>query len=236
MAKPSAGFHTPRPSSIRSSSSSTPAARSSVGSSSSSSTAVAAAKLPVAASVPRDLASKVVAKCLDYDDDDFTLPADSMLPPDAVPEEDDLAPLLDLPDPEVSTNASSITVISAASGDLATASADSCVSEVAAPADSTADSDAPLPEQINLVLSELHAASGLSPRSKRLLAALAEAATAELTPTATARRLRRAAFWGKVRVAVLAVTVATVAAVDVALAAYLYASRVGDRYHVLPPT
>jgi hypothetical protein len=60
---------------------------------------------------------------------------------------------------------------------------------VKAPADSTADSEAPLPEQISLVLSELHGASGLSPRSKRLLAALAEAATAELTPSATASRL-----------------------------------------------
>ena len=109
--------------------------------------------------------------------------------------------------------------------------------QVAAPADSTADSDASLPEQIKFVMSELHAATGLSPRSKRLLTALAEAANAELTPTATtARRLRRATFWGKVRVAVLAATVTTVAAIDVALAAYLYARRVNDRYHVMPPT
>jgi len=109
--------------------------------------------------------------------------------------------------------------------------------QVAAPADSTADSDAPLPEQIKFVMSELHAATGLSPRSKRLLTALAEAANAELTPTTTtARRLRRATFWGKVRVAVLAATVTTVAAIDVALAAYLYARRINDRYHVMPPT
>ncbi|KAK3159530.1 hypothetical protein QOZ80_2AG0151210 [Eleusine coracana subsp. coracana] len=215
MAKLSAGFHTPRPSSLRSSA--TPTARSSVGSSSSSS----ATKLPV---IPRDLASKGVAKCLDYDDD-FTLPAAaSTLSPDAVTEDDDLVPLLDLPDPEVYVNAPTI-------------SDHSCVSEVAAaPADSTADTEAPLPEQISLVLSELHAARGMSPRSKRLLAALAEAATAELTPTVTSRRLRRAAFWGKVRIAVLAATVATVAAVDVALAAYLYARHVNDRYHVMPPT
>lgn len=110
--------------------------------------------------------------------------------------------------------------------------------QVAAPADSTADSDATLPvqDQMNLVMSELHAAAGLSPRSKRLLTALAEAASAELTPMATARRIRRAAFWGKVRVAVLAATVTTVAAIDVALAAYLYARRVNDGYHVMPPT
>jgi hypothetical protein len=108
--------------------------------------------------------------------------------------------------------------------------------QVKAPADSTADSEAPLPEQISLVLSELHGASGLSPRSKRLLAALAEAATAELTPSATATRLRRAAFWGKVRVAVLAATVAAVAVADVALAAYLYARRANDRFNVMPPT
>uniref|UniRef100_A0A0A8ZIQ7 Uncharacterized protein n=1 Tax=Arundo donax TaxID=35708 RepID=A0A0A8ZIQ7_ARUDO len=230
MAKPSAGLHTPRTSSLRpSSSSAAAAARSSVGSSS------AASKLPV----PRDLASsaKVVAKCLDYDDES-TLHASAActLPLDAVPEglavqEDDLAPLLDLPDPEVSGDSS---IISAAPNDAVTTSAESCVTEVVA--DSTADSDAPLPEQINFVLAELHAASGLSPRSKRLVAALAEAAVAELTPTATARRLRRAAFWGKVRVAVLAATVATVATVDVALAAYLYTRRANDRYHVLTPT
>ena len=96
----------------------------------------------------------------------------------------------------------------------------------------TADGNAPLPEQINHVLAELHAC-GLSPRSKRLLVALAEAAAFELAPAASSRR---AAFWGKVRVGVLTATLAAVATVDVALAAYLYARRVNDRYHVLPPT
>lgn len=47
MAKPSAGFHTPRPTSLRSAS----AARSSVGSSSS------APKLPAPTAIPRDLSS-----------------------------------------------------------------------------------------------------------------------------------------------------------------------------------
>ncbi|KAJ1281703.1 hypothetical protein BS78_04G326300 [Paspalum vaginatum] len=70
---------------------------------------------------------------------------------------------------------------------------------------------------------------GLSPLSRRLLTALAETAAFEFE-LATARR---AAFWGKVRAA----TLATVAAIDVALAAYLYARRVNGRYdHVLPPT
>lgn len=225
MTKPTAGFQTPRPSSLRSSS--TAGARS------------AAAKLAVASAVPRDLASstKVVRKCLDYDGDS-TLPASAApTPPLDDVLENDLAPLLDLPDPEVSGDSSSSSVIFAAPDDAVIASADSSVTEVAAPADSTADSDAPLPEQIKFVMSELHAATGLSPRSKRLLTALAEAANAELTPTTTtARRLRRATFWGKVRVAVLAATVTTVAAIDVALAAYLYARRINDRYHVMPPT
>ncbi|XP_066363812.1 uncharacterized protein [Miscanthus floridulus] len=225
MTKPTAGFQTPRPSSLRSSS--TAGARSS------------AAKLVVASAVPRDLASntRVVRKCLDYDGDS-TLPASAApTPPLDDVLENDLAPLLDLPDPEVSGDSSSSSVIFAAPDDAVIASADSSVTEVAAPTDSTADSDAPLPEQIKSVMSELHAAASLSPRSKRLLTALAEAASAELTPTTTtARRLRRATFWGKVRVAVLAATVTTVAAIDVALAAYLYARRVNDRYHVMPPT
>jgi hypothetical protein len=110
--------------------------------------------------------------------------------------------------------------------------------QVAAPTDSITNSDADLPvlEQINLAMSELHAADSLSPRSKRLLTALAEAAKAELIPSDTARRLRGAAFWGKVRVWVLAATVTTVTTIDVALAAYLYARRVNNRYHVMPPT
>ncbi|CAL4886096.1 unnamed protein product [Urochloa decumbens] len=240
MAKPSAGLHTPRPSALRSSSS-CPSTRSSVGSISSSS-AAAGSKLPAAA--PRDFASnaKVVAKCLVYDDDDdITLAAAgaAALSPDAVPEgrlvsqEDDLVPLLELPDPDVSGDTS---VISAAPGDALKASADSCVTEVPALADSTHNSQGPLPEEINVVLAELHGASNLSPRSKRLLSALAEAAAFELAPSATTGRLRRAAFWGKVRVAVLAGTLAAVVAVDVALAGYLYARHASDRYHVLPPT
>ncbi|KAL6591321.1 hypothetical protein ACP70R_049824 [Stipagrostis hirtigluma subsp. patula] len=245
MAKPSAGLHTPRPTSLRppSTPASASATRSSVGSTSS-----AASKPSVTTTtVTRDLAPnvKVVAKCLQYDDgdDDLTLPAAAALPLDAVQEdlaaqEGHLGPLLDLPDPDVSGDSSSAAVVSAASDGEVTATADSCVTEVASRADSTGGTDAPLPEPISLALSELHAAGGLSPRSKRLFAALAEAAAAELTSTstATARRLRRAAFWGKVRVAVLATTVAAVAAVDIALAAYLYASRVSSRYHVLPPT
>ena len=78
-------------------------------------------------------------------------------------------------------------------------------------------------------------ARGLSPRSKRLLAA-----ALELSPAATAAarflRMRRAGFWGKVRVAVLAATLVAVAAADVALAAYLYARRANEWYAPLPPT
>ncbi|RLN08906.1 uncharacterized protein C2845_PM11G21230 [Panicum miliaceum] len=244
MAKPSTGLHTPRPSALRSSSSSScPTTRSSVGSTSSSS-AAAASKLPVPAATPRDFASnaKVVAKCLAYGDDDITLAAAAAaaaaatLSPDSVTEgalaaqEDDLGPLLDLPDPDVSVDTSAVP------DDALTASADSCVTEVPALADSIIDSEALLPVEISVVLAELYGASGLSPRSKRLLAALTEAAAFELAPSATARRLRRAAFWGKVRVAVLAGTLAAVVAVDMALAAYLYARHVNDRYHVLPPT
>lgn len=236
MAKPSAGFHTPRPTSLRSAS----AARSSVGSSSS------APKLPAPTAIPRDLSShakRVVAKCLAYDDN-FTFPAAaSTLPPEGVPEglaapEDDLATLLELPDPDpdVAGDASSSTVISAAPDDAVVASADSGLTEVAAPTDSTADSEEPLPEYIELVLAELQGADGLSPRSKRLIAALAEVAAAELTPTATSRRLRRAAFWGKVRVGILAATVAAVAAIDIALAVALIGRGRNDHYHTLPPT
>ncbi|PAN09051.1 hypothetical protein PAHAL_1G455100 [Panicum hallii] len=225
MAKPSAGLLTPRPSAFRPPSS-CPTTRSSVGSTSSSSANAAASKLPAPAANPREFASnaKVVAKCLAYDDDDITLAAA------AAAQEDDLGPLLDLPDPDVSVDTS------AAPDDALTASSDSCVTEVPALADSIIDSEAPLPVEFSVVLAELHGASGLSPRSKRLLAALTEAAAFELAPSATARRLRRAAFWGKVRVAVLAGTLAAVVAVDMALAAYLYARRANDRYHVLPPT
>jgi hypothetical protein len=74
----------------------------------------------------------VVRKCLDYD-------GDSTLPPSAAPTpplddvlENDLAPLLDLPDPEVSgdSSSSSSSVIFAAPDDAVIASADSSVTEV----------------------------------------------------------------------------------------------------------
>ena len=95
--------------------------------------------------------------------------------------------------------------------------------------DTEADADAALPEDISHALAELRGAGGLSPRSKRLLIALAEAAALELaTTTARRLRLRRAGFWGKVRVAVRAAT----------LAAYLYARRANGWYGhaLLPPT
>ena len=114
-----------------------------------------------------------------------------------------------------------------------------------APADTTtiAAADAyqgPVLTEMELVLAELHGARGLTPRSKRLLAALAETASAELSdnPTATALRIRRAAFCCKVRVGILTATVFSVAAMDVALAVALYSSRRGNALysHVLPPT
>ncbi|OQU85996.1 hypothetical protein SORBI_3004G352400 [Sorghum bicolor] len=185
MAKASAAIHTPRPSALRSSLSSCSAPRSSVGSTSSSTAAAAAA-------ASRDSASnaKVAAKCLIYDDDDyFTLPsaaaAPAPVPADGLAtQEDDLAPLLELPDPDVvSGDTSSTSVVSAAADDALTASADSCVTEVPARADSAIDTEpaaAALPEEMNLALAELRDAGGLSPRSKRLLSALAEAAALEL--------------------------------------------------------
>ncbi|KAF0934594.1 hypothetical protein E2562_025680 [Oryza meyeriana var. granulata] len=250
MAKASpAASHTPRPTTLRSSS------RASVGSSS-----TPRPPLPVASN------SKGVAKRLAYDDDNFTFPdATDVL--SRVPD-DDLAPLLELPDPADSSS-STTTLISAAPEDAVTASADSsptqihlplqimleildayppcsssywglCVSldEVAAPGDSSAMiEEAPLPDELKLVLAELHGDRDLSPRSKRLVAALVEAATAELRPTATTLRLRRASFWGKVRVWILAVTVATVAAIDIALAvALVYHHRCNYYDDVLPPT
>ena len=79
----------------------------------------------------------MVAKCLVYDDDYFTLPSAAAPAPDAVPEDglasqgDDLAPLLELPNPDVvSGETSSTSVVSAAVDDALTASADSCVTEV----------------------------------------------------------------------------------------------------------
>ena len=97
--------------------------------------------------------------------------------------------------------------------------------QVPARADSATntEADAALPEDISHALAELRDAGGLSPRSKWLLTALAEAAALELAASAaaaatTARRLRlrRASFWGKVRVAVLA-TLSAMAAADVTL-------------------
>uniref|UniRef100_A0A0D9Z0E6 Uncharacterized protein n=1 Tax=Oryza glumipatula TaxID=40148 RepID=A0A0D9Z0E6_9ORYZ len=229
MAKPSpAAVHTPRPASIRSSSAS---ARPSVGSSS-----TPRPPIPAAAN------SKGVAKCLAFHDGDFTFP-------------DDLAPLLDLPDPaDSSSTTTTAALISAAPDpdDAITASADSALTEVVdfemltlwvlvtAPAEATAMVDAeeeePLPDQISLALAELRGGRGLSPRSKRLVAALVEAAAAELRPNAATLRLRRAAFWGKVRVWILAATVATVFAIDIALAVALVSRRGNDLYDALPPT
>uniref|UniRef100_A0A0E0GF49 Uncharacterized protein n=1 Tax=Oryza nivara TaxID=4536 RepID=A0A0E0GF49_ORYNI len=219
MAKPSpAAVHTPRPASIRSSSAS---ARPSVGSSS-----TPRPPIPAAAN------SKGVAKCLAFHDGDFTFP-------------DDLAPLLDLPDPADSSSSTTTTaaLISAAPDpdDAITASADSALTEVVtAPAEATAmvdeEEEEPLPDQISLALAELRGGRGLSPRSKRLVAALVEAAAAELRPNAATLRLRRAAFWGKVRVWILAATVATVFAIDVVLAVALVSRRGNDLYDALPPT
>lgn len=193
MAKPSpAAVHTPRPASIRSSSAS---ARPSVGSSS-----TPRPPIPAAAN------SKGVAKCLAFHDGDFTFP-------------DDLAPLLDLPDPADSSSSTTTTaaLISAAPDpdDAITASADSALTEVTAPAEATAmvdeEEEEPLPDQISLAL-------------------------AELRPNAATLRLRRAAFWGKVRVWILAATVATVFAIDVVLAVALVSRRGNDLYDALPPT
>uniref|UniRef100_A0A0D9VMW8 Uncharacterized protein n=1 Tax=Leersia perrieri TaxID=77586 RepID=A0A0D9VMW8_9ORYZ len=203
---PAAAERTPRPSTIPRSSSAS-AHRTPIG---------AASKPPL----PRaDAATtgKGVAKRLAYDDLAF---------PDA-----DLAPLLDLPDPADS----STTVVSAAPEDASDSSALTEVADSTVMAINVEEKD-PLPEQITLALAELHADHALSPRSRRLVTALVEAAAAaELcSSTATAARLRRAAFWGKLRVAVLAAMVAAVAAVDVALAVALLSSRrAGDQ---LPPT
>ncbi|XP_052141386.1 uncharacterized protein LOC127761178 [Oryza glaberrima] len=216
MAKPSpAAVHTPRPASIRST-------RASVGSSST-------PRPPIPAAAAN---SKGVAKCLAFHDGDFTFP-------------DDLAPLLDLPDPaDSSSTTTTSALISAAPDpdDAITASADSALTEVTAPAETTAmvdeeeEEEEPLPDQISLALAELRGGRGLSPRSKRLVAALVEAAAAELRPTATTLRLRRAAFWVKVRVWILAATVATVFAIDVALAVALVSRCGNDLYDALPPT
>jgi hypothetical protein len=71
----------------------------------------------------------VVRKCLDYDGD-TTLPAPAASTTPLVDVlEDDLAPLLDLPDPDVSGDSSS-SVIFAAPDDAVISSADSTVTEV----------------------------------------------------------------------------------------------------------
>ncbi|XP_024310875.1 uncharacterized protein LOC104585107 [Brachypodium distachyon] len=86
---------------------------------------------------------------------------------------------------------------------------------------------------MELVLAELRGTRGLTPCRKRLVSALVEAAAAELNsnPTATALRLRRAAFWRKLRVGVLAATVFSLVAMDLALAAALFAGRRGNSGH-----
>ncbi|XBI47453.1 hypothetical protein VPH35_111396 [Triticum aestivum] len=282
MAKPHAGFNTPRPSSLRSgaaaaarttagslSSDTTPlaptsipranlsssgakagvtsAVRSSAGSSSSTdlsgpftcSSVGSSSSSDLSAPTTRDIASiaKEVGKRLDYEDDSPFPTAASLQQPMLAPEGlADLAPLLELPDPD---NASSTTVVSASDADVKhamTASADSTVTQVAA----LADADGPLLTEMEVVLAEVSGARGLSPRSKRLLLALVEVADAELNanPTAAVLHIRRAAFWRKVRVGILAATVFSVAAIDAALAFALYGARRGNgRYHhVLPPT
>ncbi|KAJ1296069.1 hypothetical protein BS78_01G270800 [Paspalum vaginatum] len=123
------------------------------------------------------------------------------------------------PDPDVSID----------SAFTASAAAASCITEVEVEVASRAGSISispdddhraeSLPEEISTVLAELRGAHGLSPRSRRLLSALTKTAAFEL---ATTRRLCRATFWGKVRVVVLSVTLATVAIIDVALAAYMH--------------
>lgn len=95
-----------------------------------------------------------------------------------------------------------------------------------------ADVEGPVLTEMELVLAELRGASGLSARSRRLLAALAEAAADELD----ALRTRRAAFWRNVRVGVLAATVFSVAAIDAVLVAALLGAPRGSGRHALPPT
>lgn len=56
------------------------------------------------------------------------------------------------------------------------------------------DEEEPLLDQISLALADLHGSRGLSPRSKHLVAALVEAAAAEVHPNATTLRLRHAAL------------------------------------------
>ncbi|VAI51736.1 unnamed protein product [Triticum turgidum subsp. durum] len=217
MAKPHGGaVHTPRPrssSGAKAVTATTPANRSSVGSSSS-------------APPARDLA-KEAGKLLTYDDDDAASAAQQQ-PDPALPEGlavADLAPPLDLPDPD--DDASSSTVVSVPPHDAIPAPA---LTQVARPADP--DATATVLTEMELVLAELRGARGLSARSRCLLTALAEAAAAELDPL----RTRRAAFWRKLRVGVLAATVFSVAAMDAVLLAALLGGPRGNGSHAPPPT
>ncbi|XP_015690650.1 uncharacterized protein LOC107303883 [Oryza brachyantha] len=155
--------------------------------------------------------------------------------------DDDLAMLFELPDP---ADSFSSTLVSFALDDAVTASADFAHTQVTAGETTEMveveeeDEEEPLPDQNKLALPELQGGHGLSPRSKRLVSAVLADLAAGLNPTATTLRLRRAAFWGRVRVAILAVTIATVAAIDLILAIALFSHRRG-RYHydgVPPPT
>ncbi|XP_044407012.1 4-O-methyl-glucuronoyl methylesterase 1 isoform X1 [Triticum aestivum] len=101
---------------------------------------------------------------------------------------------------------------------------------VARPADP--DATATVLTEMELVLAELRGARGLSARSRCLLTALAEAAADELDLL----RTRRAAFWRKLRVGVLAATVFSVAAMDAVLLAALLGGPRGSGSHALPPT
>ncbi|XP_048536987.1 uncharacterized protein LOC125515531 isoform X2 [Triticum urartu] len=220
MAKPHGGaVHTPRPrssSGAKAVTATTPANRSSVGSSSS-------------APPARDLA-KEAGKLLTYDDDDAASAAQQQ-PDPALPEGlavADLAPPLDLPDPD--DDASSSTVVSVPPHDAIPAPDRSALAQVARPADP--DATATVLTEMGLVLAELRGARGLSARSRCLLTALAEAAADELDPL----RTRHAAFWRKLRVGVLAATVFSVAAMDAVLLAALLGGPRGSGSHALPPT
>ncbi|KAM3245355.1 hypothetical protein ACQJBY_056594 [Aegilops geniculata] len=226
MAKPHAGaVSTPRPrssSGAKAAAATTPANRSSVGSSSS-------------APPARDLAplAKEAGKLLTYDDVDAASAAQQQ--PDPAPPEGlavaDLAPPLGLPDPDDDA-ASSSTVVPAPPRDAVPAPARSALAQVARPADATGAEGPTVLTEMELVLAELRGARGLSARSRCLLTALAEAAADEVDPL----RTRRAAFWRKLRVGVLAATVFSVAAIDVALAAALLGGPRGSGRHALPPT
>uniref|UniRef100_A0ACD5W6T7 Uncharacterized protein n=1 Tax=Avena sativa TaxID=4498 RepID=A0ACD5W6T7_AVESA len=130
-------------------------------------------------------AQQEVAKFLSFDDDSSVSMLQPVLAPDGLA---DLEPLVELPDPEPEDTASSI-VVSGCPADTVTASADSTVTQVAAPGDSTANTDGPLLTEMEHVLVELGGARGLSPRSKRLLTMLVKVADAELNANTTAATL-----------------------------------------------